>query len=213
MSGAQGLHEHVLAAPMGFVSAIQLLERLCEAPKAVLHLARNVARYDEDNTGDMTAENYVEAFQAAGIAMNAAALGNASRALAYLYRGVKTTDTDAEAAAGVLGMSTSLSEDACYVVTQAIAKAMSEVAAGGEGEAAKPKKPLKIGQLSGTEWRLGVAIASRGCDQLLTPYVSINLKAIDDNGIETTIPVELSYAEFQEFKRELRAASAAMDMA
>mmetsp|Transcript_14643 Transcript_14643/g.43985 ORF Transcript_14643/g.43985 Transcript_14643/m.43985 type:complete len:179 (-) Transcript_14643:6-542(-) len=142
MSGAQGLHEHVLAAPMGFVSAIQLLERLCEAPKAVLHLARNVARYDEDNTGDMTAENYVEAFQAAGIAMNAAALGNASRALAYLYRGVKTTDTDAEAAAGVLGMSTSLSEDACYVVTQAIAKAMSEVAAGGEGEAAKPKKPV-----------------------------------------------------------------------
>jgi len=60
---------------------------------------------------------------------------------------------------------------------------------------------LRLGQLVGMEWKLGVGIASTHCRNLSTPFVSLLLRVAQPDGTTHHHALELTLQQFQEFSK------------
>jgi len=63
---------------------------------------------------------------------------------------------------------------------------------------------LRLGQLMGLDWKLGVGISSSHCRALNSPFVSLVLRVAEPDGRVTAHALELTLAQFQEFSKTFR---------
>jgi hypothetical protein len=63
---------------------------------------------------------------------------------------------------------------------------------------------LRLGQLVGLDWQLGVGIASSHCGKLNSPYVSLSLSVADAAGVLRVHPLEMTVPEFRELAKTFR---------
>ena len=218
MTGVEGFHAHLLSAPSGFIRSLTAIEKVCAAPKPTLALIRQIVRFERDNTGDVAALHHVRSFHLAGVDVSEVEMRNAISGLTFIHQGASRAGAEASRLQEVLLISTCLSEHACEVVTAAMERAMAQAGsadADGDGDGGSGGGGggdlLKVGQLTGVTWKVGVALQSSSCDSLRSPYVGLNLDVSDSSGNAKTVALELSYAEFQDLKRELTRAAAAME--
>ena len=68
-----------------------------------------------------------------------------------------------------------------------------------------------MGELSKFSWKIGVAVQSSNCDELMSPYVQLNFGVTNPKGQLITHPCELSYAEFQKLLGTVQEVALEMD--
>lgn len=68
-----------------------------------------------------------------------------------------------------------------------------------------------VGQLTDVTWKLGVALQSSQCAQLLTPFVSLQLRVSDARGRSCTHPLEMTPAQFAALRSTVAEIVAEMD--
>ncbi|KAM5182148.1 COMM domain-containing protein 6 [Mantella aurantiaca] len=66
-------------------------------------------------------------------------------------------------------------------------------------------------QLVDFQWKIGMAVSSDNCRSLNHPYVTISLKVADSSGQVTSKVFEMSIAEFQNFHKQFKEMSAALE--
>jgi hypothetical protein len=138
--------------------------------------------------------------------MSASDVASMVNALAYVVRGCleQKLDKDGAALMSALATSTEASEEttgrlvACWTTSC--------------GNSAKESQSaFTIGQLDGMDWKLGVALSSSTCSQLVTPYVTLTFKVKDSNGGLRVKQLELTLSEFKGMSRQMSEVAAKMD--
>ena len=98
----------------------------------------------------------------------------------------------AKEVAVTLDSNTTLSRDAISGIISVWGESNSEEAA-----ATVNIKSICTGKLENLKWRIGVAMHSSVCKNIMNPYVSLSFNVRNENGELTCHNIELSYAEFQ----------------
>ncbi|XP_040197317.1 COMM domain-containing protein 6 [Rana temporaria] len=66
-------------------------------------------------------------------------------------------------------------------------------------------------QLVDFQWKIGMAVSSDNCRSLNHPYVTVSLNVADSSGQVTNKVFEMSIAEFQNFHKQFKEMSAALE--
>eukprot|EP00937_MAST-01D_sp_MAST-1D-sp2_P002045 g2045.t1 len=181
---------YLLAAPSGFTSAVDTL----------------------NTASASSAANVVEQlkFATAGAKLSRDEVQSATNAVEYLCRGAGQHCASASDLGDALDSRTELDTGVIEAFARrheasareaAVQTSAMVAAAGGEGGAGAPWQGLGVGTFVSMEWKIGLAVRSSHCDELNAPYVSLLLKVADRAGHTTQHPLELSVAEFVEFRK------------
>ncbi|XP_072266751.1 COMM domain-containing protein 6 [Pyxicephalus adspersus] len=73
------------------------------------------------------------------------------------------------------------------------------------------KDLLPASQLVDFQWKIGMAFSSDNCRSLNHPYITVSLKLADSSGQVTSKVFEMSIAEFQNFHKQFKEMSAALE--
>lgn len=108
---------------------------------------------------------------------------------------------------------TSLSDESAVLIAK-FWKNRSKYSAGTpaeDGAEVQVKQALQHGTLVGLDWVLGVALSSSQCSRLQQPFVVVNVKVLSGQGLVDTHPIEMTFTEFQKFKRNMEDVAAALE--
>ncbi|XP_068121342.1 COMM domain-containing protein 6 [Hyperolius riggenbachi] len=70
---------------------------------------------------------------------------------------------------------------------------------------------LSASQLVDFQWKIGMAVSSDSCRSLNHPYITVSLKVADSSGQVISKVFEMSISEFQNFHRQFKEMSAALE--
>mmetsp|Transcript_1749 Transcript_1749/g.2802 ORF Transcript_1749/g.2802 Transcript_1749/m.2802 type:complete len:176 (+) Transcript_1749:378-905(+) len=117
----------------------------------------------------------------------------ALKAINYIYRAYKQASSlpSAQEIVAVLDNYTILSRDCMEYVIHTMINFHSEITL----ESAAKK--LKFCKLTNFNWKIGLAIASKSCNQLNRPYVNIQFNLTTANGDVSTHSAELTVDQFK----------------
>lgn len=114
-------------------------------------------------------------------------------ALGHILRGCVEHKAEATSLINALGTCTESSE----ATASTLATCWTSYSSADAQEALN--RVLNVGHLVGLDWKLGVALTSSNCNNLLAPFVTILFHITDVNGNTIAERVEFTYSEFQVF--------------
>lgn len=169
---------HILSAPRGFTSSIELMNKIAgQDPETFSSFVAEVFQ-NENQPSSMTKQlSGVTDEQNLGLV----------NSLGFIYRGCVDRQVDSASLRTCLGSNTECTQNVVEILSLRWEESLSST---------KTKLPLNVGQLVGLEYKLGVAVASSSCSELLSPFVILVFQVVDMNGSITTQRVELTYSEF-----------------
>jgi len=202
---------HCLSAPQGFSSAITSINSLhATYPEALTRLVSQVCQSLEHATlTQLQIQNILQDFEGELEDFGSTEVKNAISGLEYMYRGCLSSNLDSlEDTASALGSCTLLSLNAreCIAAGLIGSRQLSN-------EEVVPQKP----QISGAtlvkiDFQVGVAVASKHCQNLMTPFIEATFHVRDTKGQIQVHMVEMTYAEFQALRRSMHEASSILEI-
>mmetsp|Transcript_84439 Transcript_84439/g.163957 ORF Transcript_84439/g.163957 Transcript_84439/m.163957 type:complete len:197 (-) Transcript_84439:163-753(-) len=194
------MNVHLLAAPRGFSAGIELMNKAGE--KNAESFEGFVLNYFESERqgGEHRATDslVLDIGPSAVLAM--------VNALGYILRGCQEQklENDGVSLTAALATFTEASE----IIVACVVRCW--VTTSGEG-VREIRNAFAIGQLVGLDWKLGLALASSACSQLVAPYATLTFKVKDSNGGVRVKKLELTLSEFKGMSRQLAEVAAKMD--
>ena len=111
-----------------------------------------------------------------GASLSAVETQQVASALGYIYRGCVQFSADEASFAAALASTTEASE-ACG------AALLGGWVQSKDAGVAAAAHALKLGELVGMEWQLGMALSSSSCSSLMAPYVRLTFQVLIDNSL------------------------------
>lgn len=205
-------HVHMLAAPAGFSAAVATMNSVAHTEAFGLLVGAAFA-HEELGSGALDTSAFLGAL--AGEGVTAAQADGVVQALLFVCRGCiqHKVGADGEQLRDALQSYSEMADPAIMVLMQCWAAAedsrTSATAAADGGPSAK--RAFSIGQLESLDWKLGVAVSSNQCSQLVSPFVVLTFRVSDPNGEVATQKIELSYSEYQELTSKFSDAAAVLE--
>lgn len=193
----------VLSVPMGFVQCCKDLNELAES---------NETQFDQIGKAACSAVLNNLPLPSG----ETPAQTNCINGVAYLCRSCvqSTPNPEDKEIAVSLNSATILSRTAIGlfvgVYKEALEAKSAAEAAAADGTVAQPNN-IRVGELSKLSWKIGIAVQSNCCNELITPYVTCNFGVTGPKGQLVNHPCELSYANFQTLLKTVREVSLEMD--
>jgi len=153
----------------------------------------------------LTEETLQSVIHAVGFVIRCATLDKLN-ADAFKTALLKKTDLNEPRRALFLNAWTTHSKDGA-LISSALSSAAPTPVSTTDAKAAAPPLPitvasaLKLGQLVGFEWKLGVGVSSSHCRALNSPFVAIVLRIAQPDGRISAHALELTLRQFQDFSK------------
>jgi hypothetical protein len=230
---------HLQSAPPAFAASCRALSALPRARLAALARRRAALGAHGAGAGADADEEGADAARAVDFVLRGAAApapsGSSPRAGAPAAAAPAAAALDAKALALALSRFTDLSRPAVEALVEGAAAgaaaaaagaaaaaaaataATATAAAGGAGAAAEEAAPLELGaagaELVGTDWALGVTVASSNSAAVQRPFVSLQLRLRRADGALDSESVELSLPQLRALEASLAEAAGALERA
>jgi len=218
---AKELGSHFLAAPSGFVSVSKTLNRIVSKDAFFRHLVHSGFAFVCKKKGAvLSATELVQGYT--DIDTSLEVLQSCVNGIVFVARNCMKFGESEDQIRQVLAENTILSNDVIHVIAESWQRAKeyehneANNRNNGQLEVGIEQQlhsniTVNMGRLVGLEWKLGVAIQSKECSNLLTPYVQLLFKVVDHNGKITFQHLELTYSQFQDLSTTFRFVAAKLD--
>mmetsp|Transcript_50809 Transcript_50809/g.99604 ORF Transcript_50809/g.99604 Transcript_50809/m.99604 type:complete len:204 (+) Transcript_50809:53-664(+) len=186
--------------PAGFFLANEALNAFPAG--VVTQMVSEIVAVMSQRIGEVDANKYHKILKSEGHQCQPEQVSSAINALTFVFRNLIAAAAAPDAVEGLLKKHADLSPAVVGVVVEAWTRNSKDgaIVTGAE----QLGRTLRLGQLVGFEWKLGVGVSSSNCKALNAPFVSVVLKVSDADGKVDHFPVELQLHEFQDFARTFR---------
>ncbi|XP_071991450.1 COMM domain-containing protein 6 isoform X2 [Engystomops pustulosus] len=173
-----------------------LFAELCQ--KSIEHLQCQ-------NTGvDQT--HLCQRFQAAGVDTNVDEVRNVINAVNYLFSTAAKHKLSTDALLNTVASHYKLPKQTLQVIRHVWNEEGNRLS-----EIECSRNLLPAAQLLDFQWKIGMAISSDSCKSLNHPYVTVELKVAEHSGQVQNKVFEMTIAEFQNFSKQFKEMSAALE--
>jgi len=198
--------------PPGFFSANEILNSLPTAVSS--HLINKTFDIIRNQAGSVSVEKYV---QLAGDVLQSVdgdptdIIQSAINAVEFIFMNAMTVKPKGSEFGQALAQQTDIKKELISIFDIAWQTHLE----GGEDidttATSTTLKALRLGQLVGIDWKLGIGISSSHCKNLHAPFVSMVVKVADPTGHINSSYMELTLNEFNEFAKTFRDISQQLD--
>ncbi|KAG9492110.1 hypothetical protein GDO78_000565 [Eleutherodactylus coqui] len=197
-------HRSRLLCPAGLEKASDLMKLL--PPDLFAELCQQSIEHLQWQNSGVDQTLLCQRFQAAGVDTNVDEVRNVLNAVNYLFSTAAKHKLSTDALLSVVASHYKLPKQTLQVFRH-VWNEEGEKLSGTECS----RDLLPAAQLLDFQWKIGMAVSSDSCKSLNHPYVTVQLKVAEHSGQVQNKVFEMTIPEFQNFSKQFKEMSAALE--